>query len=89
MHDEFALGRGEQADARGSGSRSEGSFPKHDKKDLAVWKLADKASKLDFRHWVDAVDINLECIYGLNNPEVMLDLVRREETEITKDSLDR
>ena len=46
-------------------------------------------SKLDFRHWVDAVDINLECIYGLNNPEVMLDFVRREETEITKDSLER
>ena len=89
LHDAFALGRGGQADARGSGSRSESSFPKHDKKDLAVWKLADKVSKLDFRHWVDAVDINLECIYGLNNPEVMLDLVRREETEITKDSLER
>ena len=89
LQDEFALGRGGQSDTRGSGSRSEGSVPKHDKKDLAVWKLADKVSKLDFRHWVDAVDINLECIYGLHNPEVMLDLVRRKETEITKESLER
>ena len=67
----------------------DGAHPKHDKKDLAVWKSADKVSELDFRHWVDAVDIHLECIYGRNNPKVMLDLVRREETEITKDSLEK
>ena len=63
-------------------------LPEDDTKDLAAWKLADKVSKLVFRHWVDAVDMSLEAIHGLNSPKVILDLVRREETEIAKESLE-
>ena len=41
LQDEFALGRGGEADTRGSGGRADGAHPKHVKKDLAFWKLAD------------------------------------------------
>ena len=50
LQDKCALCRGAHPEARGSGGRADGSTPKHGKKDLAVWKLADQVSKLDFRH---------------------------------------
>ena len=37
---------------------------------------------------MQAVHISLVAIRGLNDPEVVLDLVRREETDITKESLE-
>ena len=66
--------------------RTEGRT-KHDKKDLAVWKLAEDVSKGAFRHWVEAVGNNLEGIHGWSYPDVILDLVRRQNTVITKESL--
>ena len=83
MRDELIRQGGLAGGERGSGSRSEGSVLKHDKKDLAVWKLVDKVGKLDFRHWVEAVEINLEAIHGWSKPGKVLDLIRREDTEVT------
>ena len=31
-----------------------------DKKEIAVWKLPEELDKVSFRHWVDAVDLQLE-----------------------------
>ena len=42
---------------------------------------------MDFRHWVEAVEINLEAIHGWSKPDKVLDLIRREDTEVTIDSL--
>ena len=35
-----------------------------DKKVLPVWKLPEDISKVQFRHWVNAIDIQLEAIHG-------------------------
>ena len=86
MRDEFIRQGGVAGGDRDFASRG-GVSPKHDKKDLAVWKLADKVGKLDFRHWVEAVEINLEAIHGWSKPDKVLDLIRREDTEVTTDSL--
>ena len=87
VRDEFIRQGGVAGGERGAGSRGEGSGLKHDKKDQAVWKLADKVGKLDFRHWVEAVEINLEAIHGWSKPDKVLDLMRREDTEVNTDSL--
>ena len=88
LQDEFSMG------GRGSGESSEGKGKggeKYhrsglDKKDLAVWKAADGISKADFRHWVEAIDNNLEAIHGWNKADLVLDRIRREETEVNADS---
>ena len=66
---------------------SDGSSPKYGKKDLTVLELMDKVGKLDFRHWVEAVEIYLESIHGWSKPDAVLNLVRREDSEVTADSL--
>ena len=48
-----------------------------DKKEVAAWKLPDQISKADFRHWIDAVDLQLEAVHGLPYPELILDKIRR------------
>ena len=63
------------------------SGPKVDKKDAAIWKLANGVSKVDFRHWIDAVDVNLEAVHGFDKPDLVLNRVRRMPTEVTKESL--
>ena len=85
VRDEF-IRQGGVAGGRES-SRVDESSPKHDKKDLGVWRLVDKVGKLDFRYWVEAVEINLEAIPGWSKPDKVLDLMRREDTEVTTDSL--
>ena len=54
-----------------------------DKKDMAVWKLQDTITKLDFRHWLDAIDSEFGTIHHRPYPEVVLDKVRRSKTTIT------
>ena len=34
-----------------------------DKKGVAVWRLADNLDKSSFRHWIEAVDVQLEHIH--------------------------
>ena len=53
----------------------------------SVWKLADKVGKLDFRHWVEAVEINLEAIHVWSKLDRVLDLIGRDDTEVNSDSL--
>ena len=80
VHYEFSRRGGGQA-GLGSSGRLE-TRTKHDKKDLAVWRLADKVTKLDFRHWVGAVVVNLEAIHNWSKPDLILDLVRRQNVEV-------
>ena len=59
--------------------------PKVDKKEVNVWKLADNVSKLDFRHWLDAIDTQLDVVHGLVFPEILLKKIRRTEVPIDSD----
>ena len=49
--------------------------------------MIDKVRNLDFRHWVEAVEINLEAMHEWSKPDKVLDLIRREDTEVTIESL--
>ena len=60
-----------------------------DKKEVAVWKLADSVTKAEFRHWIDAMDIQLDAVHHFKYPEVLLDKVRRQEHEITPEVFKR
>ena len=55
----------------------DGSFRSHDKKEspvdkkaVAVWKLADGVEKFDFRHWLDTIENNLDCVHNFRFPEL-------------------
>ena len=57
--------------------------PKHDKKEVSVWKLPDGVSKPDFRHWIDSIDIQLEAIHGFIYPDLVCEKIKRLPTEVT------
>ena len=61
--------------------------PKHDKKEVSVWKLPDGVSKPDFRHWIDGIDIQLEVIHGFVYPDLVFEKIKRLPTEVTVASL--
>ena len=63
--------------------------PQVDRKEVAVWKLPDNVDKDGFRHWIDAVDNQLEEAHGLPSPELVLERVRRSPVEVGKVELDR
>ena len=70
----------------GRGERPESSKGmRMDKKEVQVWKLADKVEKTDFRHWLDAIDVQLEAVHQFKYPELILKRVRMCEEEITDD----
>ena len=63
------------------------NLTRHDKKELSVWKLLDNVAKLDFRHWLDTVDIQLEAIHGFQFPDLVLEKIKRLPNVVTKESL--
>ena len=71
----------------GAEQRPSASSTKHDKKELSVWKIPENVAKLDFRHWLDTVDIQLEAIHGFQFPDLVLEKIKRATTEVTKESL--
>ena len=71
----------------GAEQRPGASSTKHDKKELSVWKIPENVAKPDFRHWLDTVDIQLEAIHGFQFPNLFLEKIKRQATEITRASL--
>ena len=55
-----------------------------DKKELAVWKLLENISQVQFRHWVNAIDIQLEATHSWKCPEYVLNRVKRSPVEISQ-----
>ena len=53
------------------GHSSAGKQASVDRKEIAIWKLADAVSKPDFRHWLEIVDTNLEAVHNFRYPEIM------------------
>ena len=69
----------------GHGRRAKSSL---DKKDLAVWRLEDNVDKLKFRHWIEAVENNLEQVHGWDRAAEVLDRVRRQTAEVDQKKLE-
>ena len=53
-----------------------------DKKEIAVWKLPEEVDKTAFRHWIEAVDMQLELVHGLKFASFVLNHVRRAKVAI-------
>ena len=60
-----------------------------DKKEVPVWKLPEEVTKVQFRHWVNVMDIQLEAIHGWKNAVYILSRVKRSEDEITAEVLSK
>ena len=73
---------GMQASAGGAEKEKKG--PQVGCKEVAVWKLPDNVDKDGFRHWIDAVDNQLEAVHSLPFPELVLERVRRSQVEVGK-----
>ena len=69
-------GKGKGGDGGKGSSRA-------DKKEIAVWKLTDNLDKSAFRHWVDAVDQQLEAVHGFKHASFVMNEIRRSDTEVT------
>ena len=85
-----ALFRKEMSEAMRTGRFTppvETTGAKIDKKEVSVWKLPDKSSRPDVRHWIDAVDIQLEAVHGSAYPGTVLDKFRRLVTEMKDEHL--
>ena len=49
-----------------------------------MWKLPDQVTKHEFCHWLDDIDTNLAAAQHFEHPEVVLDKVKRFESEISE-----
>ena len=73
---------GHGGSGKGGGSSDGGKGPSIDKKEVSVWKLPDKVDRDEFRHWKDTVDANLEAVHKFPYPDLVLEQVRRQKTEV-------
>ena len=79
-------GGGGDGEGKGGSSGEGKGSTRIDKKDTAVWKLPDDLDKLSFRHWVDAVDQQLEAVHGFKHASFVMKEIRRSAAEITADT---
>ena len=88
---ESGAGHGWSGGAGGSGISSDQHAvrSKHNPKDLTVWKAEENMSKPQFRQWIEAINVRLEAICGWTKADIVLDMVRREDMEITGSVLER
>ena len=49
-----------------------------------MWKLPDQVTKYEFRQWLDSIDTYLAAAQPFEYPEVVLDKVRRHESEVNQ-----
>ena len=59
----------------GRGDRP-GKGPRMDKKEVQVWKCWEKVEKADFRHCLDAIDVQLEAVHQFKYPGLILKKIR-------------
>ena len=71
-----ALNSGKDA-GKGAGSEGKGVKGGIDKKKVAVWKLPEDLTNVQYRHWSNAVDIQLEAVHGWSCSDYILNLVKR------------
>ena len=74
---------------KGAGSEGKGSGNGIDKKEVAVWKLPEDVSKVQYRHWSNAVDNQLEAVHGWSCSDYILKRVKRCPDPMTIESFGR
>ena len=77
------LDKGGSSDGKGKGGGDGKGNSRVHKKDIAVSKLPDDLDKSSFRHWVDAVDQQLEAVHGFKHASFVMNEIRRSDAEIT------
>jgi hypothetical protein len=59
-----------------TGKGSDSGFGKGvDRKELAVWKLPDDVTKIQWRHWANAVDLQLEAVHNWRHADIVLNRI--------------
>ena len=51
-----------------------------------MWKLGEKVEKADFRHWLDAIDLELEAIHQFKHHELIFNHIRMRD-DVIDDSM--
>ena len=54
-----------------------------------MWRLADSTDKASFRHWIEAVDVQLEHVHKWRHSDYVLNRVERSAEPITAGVLAR
>ena len=54
-----------------------------DKREVAAWKLPEDVTKVQYRHWVNAIDIQLEASHDWTCPDYILIRPKRSLDEET------
>ena len=62
----------------GGGGKGTGSSI--DRKEVAVWKLPEEVSKIQFRHWVNVVDLQLEAAHGWRHADITLNWIKKSDS---------
>ena len=60
-----------------------------DKKEVAVWKPPEDVTKVQFRHWANAMDIQLEAIHVWKCANYVLNWIKRSDDEIDAKVLEK
>ena len=47
-----------------------------------MWKLPEEVSKIQFRHWINAVDLQLQAVHGWRHADIILNRIKRSEDAI-------
>jgi phage shock protein A len=55
-----------------------------DRKEVAVWKLPDDVTKVQYRHWSNAVDIQLGAVHAWSGADFVLNRVKRCKEPMTE-----
>jgi hypothetical protein len=55
-----------------------------DKKEVAVWKLPEDVTKVQYRHWSNAVDIQLEAVHAWIGADFVLNRIKRCKEPMTE-----
>ena len=74
---------------RGFDGGGKGAGASVDRKENAVWKLPEDVSKIQFRHWMTAVDIQLEAVHGWRHADYILNRIKRSEDLTDAEVLER
>ena len=81
-------GKGPSSTASAGGHSPSGGFGV-DKKEVAVWKLLEDVTKVQFRQWGNAMDIQLEAIHGWKCADYVLNRIKRSDDEIDAKVLEK
>ena len=78
-------GAGKGANFEGKGGKGGGI----DKKDVAVGKLCEDLTKIQYRHWSNAVDIQLEAVHAWSCADYILNRAKRCADPMTPETFAR